>query len=110
SKLFPAFILHMQRKTGVMSVGVVIKNENQYSITLRPAFLTRSRRQPLDQQTAVRLSRVPKAIVQPILPSLPKFDQIGFQSVTAPVRRQWNPFVSKALGHLRHPGIEHAPR
>ena len=47
--------------------------------------------------------------MQPVRPALPEFHSIGFEPITAPVRRQRNLLVTEAFGHFRHPRIEHAP-
>src|SRR5438477_985667 len=81
-----------------------------HSFVIRP-FVIRHYlwREPIDLPRSVRLPRVAKAIVQTIGTALPKFHFIRLESITAPVRRQWNWLVAKALGHLRHARIEHTP-
>src|SRR5207247_1124709 len=61
-----------------------------------------SRRQPLDQPTAIRLSCVTKPVMQTVGTALPEFDPIRFEPITAPVRRQWNRLVAEAFSHLCH--------
>ncbi len=68
-----------------------------------------SRREPIDLPRSIRLPRVPKPVVQTIGTALPKFHFIRLESITAPVRRQWNRFVTEALSHFRHARIEHTP-
>src|SRR5437899_2573116 len=68
-----------------------------------------SRRQPLDQPTSIRLSRVSKPVIQTVWTALPEFDPIRFEPITAPVRRQWNRLVAEAFGRLCHARVEHAP-
>src|SRR5882724_11062862 len=65
--------------------------------------------QPLDQPTAIRLSRVAKSVVQTVWTALPEFHPIRFEPITAPMRRQWYRLVAEAFGHLCHARIEHAP-
>src|SRR5437867_4236496 len=69
-----------------------------------------SRREPINLPRSIRQSRITKTIVQPIQTPLPKLQHVWFQPVTAPVWRQWNPFVTKALGDLCHARIEHTAR
>jgi len=78
--------------------------ENHYSNT---PFLLCSRRQPIDLPRSIRLPRVPKPVVQTIGTALPKFHFIGLESITAPVRGQWDRFVAEALSHLRHARIKY---
>src|SRR5262245_15137220 len=66
-----------------------------------------SRRQSLDQPTAVALESVTKAIMQAIRTPLPEFNQVGFNPVPAPVRRQWNALVTKAFRHFGHARFQH---
>src|SRR3954454_12918300 len=84
------------------------------SFGFRHSFVIRqwsflSGRQPINLPRAVRQLRVPKAIMQPIQPPLPKLDDFGLQPITAPVRWQWNPFLAKPLSHLCHSRVEHTP-
>src|ERR1700748_3432192 len=68
-----------------------------------------SRCEPIDLPRSVRPTRVPKSVVQTVRAALPKFHFVGLESITAPVRRQWNWLVAEALGHLCHARIEHTP-
>src|SRR6266567_8019432 len=69
----------------------------------------RSRRQPLDQPTPVRLLCVTKSVVQTVGAALPEFNPIRFESITTPVRRQWNRLVPEAFGHFCHARVQNAP-
>src|ERR1700750_3014372 len=68
-----------------------------------------SRCEAINLPRFVRPTRVPKSVVQTVGAALPKFYFVGLESITAPVRRQWNSLVAEALGHLRHARIEHTP-
>src|SRR4029077_16855963 len=65
--------------------------------------------EPLNCPRPIPLPRVPKPVVQTVGTALPKFHFIRLESITAPVRRQWNWLVAEALGHVRHARIEHTP-
>src|SRR6478735_2433077 len=65
--------------------------------------------EPIDLPRSIRLSRVSKSVVQTIGTALPKFHFIRLESITAPVRWQWNRFITEALSHHRHARIEHTP-
>ena len=66
-------------------------------------------REPINLPRSIRLPRVPKPVVQTVGTALPKFHFIWLESITAPVRRQWNWLVAEALSHFRHARIEHTP-
>src|SRR6478752_7764967 len=85
------------------------ETENHYSNTPASHVSLRLRREPIDLPRSIRLSRVPKSVVQTIGTALPKFHFIRLESITAPVRRQWYRFITEALSHHRHARIEHTP-
>src|SRR5579884_2174985 len=64
----------------------------------------------LDEPAAVGLSHVAKAIVQPIRSALPEFQRVGFDAITAPMRRERHRFAGKPFRHFRHARIEHSTR
>src|SRR4029077_12048582 len=65
---------------------------------------------PVDRPGTVGQPRVTKAIVQAIRTALPEFDSLGVKSISAPMRRQRNFSLGKALLHLFESGSKHAPR
>src|SRR6266478_6401096 len=83
-------------------------SKKHYSITLGLHLFLRSRCQTIDLPTLIRLSCVTKSVVQTVATALPEFDPIGFEPITAPVRRQWNRLVTEALRHLCHARIQDA--
>src|SRR6478752_9676598 len=85
------------------------ETENHYSNTPASHVSLRLRREPINLPRSIRLPRVPKSVVQTVGTSLPKFHFVRLESITAPMRRQWNWFVAVALGHFRHARIEHTP-
>ena len=68
-----------------------------------------SRREPINLPRSIRLPRVPKPVVQTVGTALPKFHFIWLESITAPVRRQWNRFVAETLSHFCQARIKHTP-
>ena len=81
----------------------------RHSFVLAVVIRHFSWREPINLPRSVRLPRIPKSVVQTIGTALPKFYFVGLESITAPVRRQWNWLVAEALGHFRHARIEHTP-
>src|SRR6266498_2647277 len=66
-------------------------------------------RQSINLPRTIGLSRVTKAIVQAVRTTLPEFHRVRFNPIAAPVRRRRNRLVAKALSHLCHARVEHAP-
>src|SRR5258707_6178073 len=85
------------------------KPKNHYPNALAFHVSLHLRREPIDLPRSIRLPRVPKSVVQAVGTALPKFHFIRLDSITAPMRRQWNRFVAETLSHLRHARVEHTP-
>ena len=79
----------------------------RHSFVLEASFVISHWRESINLPRSVRLPRIPKPVVQTVGAALPKFYFVGLESITAPVRRQWNWLVAEALGHFRHARIEH---
>src|SRR5882724_7999713 len=92
-----------------ISILSILQFSGAHLYPRNPIGLCCSRCEPIDLPRSVRLPRVPKPVVQTVGTALPKFYFVGLESITAPVRRQWNWLVAEALGHLRHARIEHTP-
>src|SRR5437773_986802 len=88
------------------STSRVVISPRTMSILSLGVFILR--RESFNEPTAVRLPRVTETIVQAVWTSLPELKHVGFQPISAPVRRDRDRFVSEALGHLRHTRVQDA--